>query len=277
MPELPEVELVARSLDRLLRGQRIASARLIRAGLAPDTSPRTFARLLRGAAVEGAGRRGKYILLRLDNGRTLLTHLRMTGRFLLLPRARPLPKHTHALFRLEDGRRLAFTDQRHFGLMKLARASELDGLKELRGLAPEPFSEEFTPDYLARVLSRTRRSLKSVLLDQTKVTGLGNIYASEVLFLARTNPFAAASDIPRRRAARLHRAILDVLGEAIAHGSTMNVDPEDIDSSYFGGGYQGRWRVYEREGAPCPACVAPIRRLTQAGRSTYFCPRCQRS
>ena len=176
-----------------------------------------------------------------------------------------------------DGRRLAFTDQRHFGLMKLARASELDELKELRGLAPEPFSEEFTPGYLARVLSRTRRSLKSVLLDQTKVTGLGNIYASEVLFLARTNPFAAASDIPRRRAERLHRAILDVLGEAIAHGSTMNVDPEDIDSSYFGGGYQGRWRVYEREGQPCPACATPINRITHAGRSTYFCPRCQRS
>jgi formamidopyrimidine-DNA glycosylase len=276
MPELPEVELVARALDRLLRGQRIASARLIRAGLAPDTTPRTFARLLRGAAVEGAGRRGKYILLRLDNGLVLLTHLRMTGRFLLLPEATPLPKHTHALFRLEDGHRLAFTDQRHFGLMKLARASELDGLKELRGLAPEPFSEEFTPDYLARVLSRTRRSLKTVLLDQTKVTGLGNIYASEVLFLARTNPFLMASDIPRRRAARLHRAILDVLGEAIAHGSTMNVDPEDIDSSYFGGGYQGRWRVYEREGQPCPTCAAPIRRLAHAGRSTYFCIRCQR-
>ncbi|HZT59335.1 MAG TPA: bifunctional DNA-formamidopyrimidine glycosylase/DNA-(apurinic or apyrimidinic site) lyase [Pyrinomonadaceae bacterium] len=276
MPELPEVELVARALDRLLRGQRITSARLIRAGLAPDTSPRTFARNLRGAAVESTGRRGKYILLRLDNGLALLTHLRMTGRFLLLPESKPLPRHTHALFHLDDGRRLAFTDQRHFGLMKLARASELEQLKELRGLAPEPFSEEFTPDYLARVLSRSRRALKSVLLDQTKVTGLGNIYASEVLFLARTNPSAVASELPRRRAARLHRAILDVLGEAIAHGSTMNVDPEDIDSSYFGGGHQGRWRVYEREGEPCPSCAVPIRRLTHAGRSTYFCPRCQR-
>jgi formamidopyrimidine-DNA glycosylase len=276
MPELPEVELVARALDRLLRGRRVESARLIRAGLAPGTTPRAFARTLRGATVEGVGRRGKHILARLDHGRVLLTHLRMTGRFLLLPDAKPLPKHTHALFRLEDGRRLAFTDQRHFALMKLARASELDDLKELRGLAPEPFSEEFTPEYLARVLSRTRRTLKSVLLDQTKVTGLGNIYASEVLFLARTSPFHIASKLPRRRAARLHRAILDVLGEAIVHGSTMNVDPEDIDSSYFGGGYQGRWRVYDREGQPCPACSASIRRLTHTGRSTYFCPRCQR-
>jgi formamidopyrimidine-DNA glycosylase len=276
MPELPEVELVARALDRLLRGQRINSAKLLRAGLAPESTPRLFARLLRGASVEGVGRRGKHVLVRLDNGRVLLTHLRMTGRFLLIPDARPLPKHTHALLKLDGGRRLAFTDQRHFGLMKLARASELEHLKELRDLAPEPFSAEFTPDYLARVLSRTRRALKTVLLDQTKVTGLGNIYASEVLFLARTNPFAIASQLPRRRAARLHRAILDVLAEAIAHGSTMNVDPADIDASYFGGGYAGRWRVYDREGEPCPNCGAPVRRLTHAGRSTYFCPRCQR-
>ena len=276
MPELPEVELVARALDRLLRGRRIARAELLRAGLAPESPPRTFARQLRGARVEEVGRRGKHVLFGLEGGRVLLTHLRMTGRFLLLPDAGPLPKHTHALFTLDDGRRLAFTDQRHFGLMKLARASELERLKELRGLAPEPFSDDFTPDYLAGVLARTRRALKSVLLDQTKVTGLGNIYASEVLFLARASPFAVASELPRRRVPRLHRAILEVLGEAIRHGSTMNVDPADIDASYFGGGYQGRWRVYGREGEPCPDCGASVRRLTHAGRSTYFCPRCQR-
>jgi formamidopyrimidine-DNA glycosylase len=276
MPELPEVELVARALDRLLRGRRIASAKLLRAGLAPESTPREFARLLRGAKVEEVSRRGKHILTRLDNGRVLLTHLRMTGRFLLLSDSGPLPRHTHALFKLEGGRRLAFADQRHFGLMKLARAAELEGVKELRSLAPEPFSAEFTPEYLAGVLSRTRRTLKSVLLDQTKVLGLGNIYASEVLFLARTNPFAVACELPRRRLPRLHRAVLEVLGEAIAHGSTMNVNPEDIDASYFGGGYRGRWRVYDREGEPCPNCRTPIRRLTHAGRSTYFCPRCQR-
>jgi formamidopyrimidine-DNA glycosylase len=275
MPELPEVELVARALDRLLRGQRIASAKLLRAGLAPESTPREFARRLRGVEVEEVGRRGKHVLVQLDNGRVLLTHLRMTGRFLLLSDSRPLPKHTHALFRLADGRRLAFTDQRHFGHMKLARASELPQLKELRALAPEPLSAEFTPDYLAGVLSRTRRALKSVLLDQTKVNGLGNIYASEVLFLARTNPSAVANELPRRRAARLHRAILEVLGEAIDHGAGVNVNPEDIDSSYFGGGYRGHWRVYDREGHPCPDCRAPIRRLTHAGRSTYFCPHCQ--
>jgi formamidopyrimidine-DNA glycosylase len=276
MPELPEVELVARSLDRLVSGLRIEAAKLIRPGLAPGNTPREFARSLRGAKFERVGRRGKHILAELDNGRVLITHLRMTGRFLLLPARRPLPKHTHALFRLGDGRRLAFTDQRHFGLMKVVPAESLADARELRGLAPEPFSEEFTPDYLAAVLARTRKTLKDVLLDQTKVTGLGNIYAAEVLHLARVNPFSTASRLPRRHVTRLHRAILDVLGEALAHGSTMNVDPENIDGSYFGGGgYEGRWRVYDREGEPCRKCRDPIRRATHAGRSTYFCARCQ--
>jgi formamidopyrimidine-DNA glycosylase len=276
VPELPEVELVARSLDRLVGGQVIASAKLLRPGLAPENTPREFAGALRGARVLRVGRRGKHVLAELDNGRVLITHLRMTGRFLLLPPRAPLPKHTHALFHLETGRRLAFTDQRHFGLMKVVPAELLNEARELRGLAPEPFSEEFTPGYLADVLARSGRALKDVLLDQTKVTGLGNIYAAEVLFLARANPFAPASSLPRRRVARLHRAILEVLGEALAHGSTMNVDPEDIEGSYFGGGgYNRRWRVYDREDEPCRKCRQPIRRLSHAGRSTYYCPRCQ--
>ena len=276
MPELPEVELVARSLDRLVGGLRIEAAKLIRPGLAPENTPREFARGLRGAKFEKVERRGKHILAKFDNGQILITHLRMTGRFLLLPARKALPKHTHALFRLGDGRRLAFTDQRHFGLMKVLPAARLADARELRGLAPEPFSEEFTPDYLAAVLARTRRTLKDVLLDQTKVTGLGNIYAAEVLHLARANPFSTASHLQRRQVRRLHQAILHVLGEALAHGSTMNVDPENIDGSYFGGGgYNGRWRVYDREGEPCPKCKDPIRRITHAGRSTYFCARCQ--
>ncbi|MCA1618839.1 MAG: bifunctional DNA-formamidopyrimidine glycosylase/DNA-(apurinic or apyrimidinic site) lyase [Acidobacteria bacterium] len=277
MPELPEVELVARSLERLVGGRVFASAKLLRPGLAPENTPREFARRLRGARVERVGRRGKHILAEFDNGQVLITHLRMTGRFLLLPERGALPKHTHALFTLDEGRRLAFTDQRHFGLMKVVRAEHLAEARELRGLAPEPFSEEFTPDYLARALARTRRGLKDVLLDQAKVTGLGNIYAAEVLFLAGLDPFAPAAGLAPRRVARLHRAILDVLGEALAHGSTMNVDPEDIDGSYFGGGgFSGRWRVYDREDEPCQTCGSAIARVSHAGRSTYFCPRCQR-
>ena len=276
MPELPEVELVARALDRHLAGRRIERARLLRPRLAPETPPRAFALGLRGARVESVARRGKHVLFHLDLPRVLVAHLRMTGRFLLLPEGRPLPAHTHALFLLDDGRRLAFSDQRHFGMMKLVAREELHVAKGLAGLAPEPFSQDFTPGYLRAALARSRRTLKETLLDQTKVTGLGNIYAAEALFLARISPFARAAGLDARRAARLHRAILEVLSEAIAHGSTMNVDPENIDGSYFGGSYEGRWRVYDREGHPCPACGACVRRLAHAGRSTYFCPRCQK-
>jgi formamidopyrimidine-DNA glycosylase len=276
MPELPEVELVARSLERLVAGRRILAARLLRERLAPDTPPRTFARLLRGAQITAVGRRGKHILAHLDNGRVLITHLRMTGRFLYLPPAAPLPKHTHALFELDDARRLVFTDQRHFGMMKVVPAAELHETKELRSLAPEPFSDEFTPAYLRAALARSRRTLKETLLDQKRVLGLGNIYAAEVMFLARVNPFTTAAQLSKARVPRLHRAILEVLGESLALGSTMNVDPENIDGSYYGGSYEGRWRVYDREGKPCPACRASIRRVAHAGRSTFYCPRCQR-
>jgi formamidopyrimidine-DNA glycosylase len=276
MPELPEVELVARALSNLVTGHKILAAELLRPRLVPDSTPREFARRLRGARIETVGRRGKHILIMLDRALVLVAHLRMTGRFLYLPLEAPLPKFTHAVLYLDDERRLVFSDQRHFGMMKIVPLAQLYETKELRALAPEPFSDEFTPAYLHAALSRSRRTLKETLLDQTRVTGLGNIYAAEVMFLARTNPFTVASELSRRRVPRLHRAILDVLTESISHGSTLNVDPENIEGSYYGGSYEGRWRVYDREGEPCVKCGARIRRVSHAGRSTYFCPRCQR-
>ncbi len=276
MPELPEVELVARALDKLTTGRRILAAELLRPRLAPDTSPRSFARLLKNARIKSVGRRGKHLLLMLDNDRVLIAHLRMTGRFLYLQPEAPLPKFSHAVFYLDNERRLVFSDQRHFGMMKIVPRAILEETRELRALAPEPFSESFTPDYLHTALSGSRRTLKETLLDQRRVTGLGNIYAAEAMFLARVNPFGIASQLSRRRVPRLHRAILDIFRESLAHGSTLKVDPENIDGSYYGGGYEGRWRVYDREGEPCHICGARIRRLAHAGRSTYFCPRCQR-
>ena len=276
MPELPEVELVARALGGLITNRRILAAELLRARLAPETTPAEFACLLRGARIESVGRRGKHIIIALDSALVLIVHLRMTGRFLYLPAEAPLPKHTHAIFYLDKERRLVFSDQRHFGMMKIVAASQLDETRELRRLAPEPFSEEFTPDYLRRALARSRRTLKETLIDQTRVNGLGNIYAAEVLFLARANPFQIASTFSKRRVPRLHHAILDVLSDSISHGSTLNVDPENIEGSYYGGSYEGQWRVYDREDEPCPACGASIRRVSHRGRSTYFCPRCQR-
>jgi formamidopyrimidine-DNA glycosylase len=276
VPELPEVEHVARALDKLVGGRRVEEAELLRPRLAPECAPEDFAARLSGARVTGVGRRGKHVLVGFDNALTLIVHLRMTGRFLLLPESRELPKHTHALFRLDDRRNLAFADQRHFGLMKLCPTDALREAKELRALAPEPFSDEFTAAYLASALARSRRALKETLLDQTKVCGLGNIYAAEALHLARANPFAPAADFPRRRVPHLRRSILEVLSESIAHGSTMNADPENIEGGYFGGPYEGRWRVYGRGGEPCRKCRSTVGRATQSGRSTFYCPKCQR-
>lgn len=276
MPELPEVELVAKSLDRLVRDRRIASADLIREKLTPEHSVAEFAELLAGATIRFVHRRGKHVLIDLSNERTLIVHLRMSGRFMLLAAERELPKFSHAIFHLEDDTRLVFQDQRHFGMMKIVETSRLFEAKELAKLAPEPFSDEFSPEYFRRVLKTSKRSIKEFLLDQTKVLGLGNIYASEAMFLARVNPRVSADKLSRPKARALFETARFVLEESIGHGSTLNVDPENIDGSYYGGAYEDRWRVYDREGEACMDCAEPIRRIVQGGRSTYFCPKCQR-
>ncbi len=276
MPELPEVELVAKSLDKLVKGRLILAAELLRERLAPETSPADFAGKLKNARINFVHRRGKHILFDLDNAQTLITHLRMSGRFMLLPLERELPKYTHAVFYLEDETRLIFQDQRHFGFMKIIETANVSEAKEIKKLAPEPFSEGFSPRYFRNSLELSRKSLKEFLLDQTKVCGLGNIYASEAMFLARVNPQIPANEVSAKKANVLHKKIREVLSESISHGSTLNINPENIDGSYYGGGYEERWRVYARENESCVNCRTPIKRLKQAGRSSYFCPKCQK-
>jgi formamidopyrimidine-DNA glycosylase len=275
MPELPEVEHVVRALRASIKGQRILSAQLKLARIAPELSSSQFARKLRHARVNAVSRRGKYILIELDNNRVLLTHLRMTGKFVALTVDQNLPPHAHVIFYLDDDRRLVFCDMRQFGRMLVVATSRLKDTRQLSELAPEPLSAEFSVDYLQAVLARSQRSIKQLLLDQTKVLGLGNIYAAEALFLARISPFAVPARLSKQRVIRLHAAIRQILHEAIEGGSTLRIDLEDEGSSYIGSS-ERFWRVYEREGEPCVVCGARIRRVTQGGRSTYYCPRCQR-
>jgi formamidopyrimidine-DNA glycosylase len=276
MPELPEVELVAKSLNKLVSARKIIVAELLRERLAPYNPPTEFAEKLKNTQINFVHRRGKHILFDLNNGQTLISHLRMSGRFQLLPIEYDLPKFTHAVFYFEDETRLVFSDQRHFGFMKIVETVDLFEAKELKNLAPEPFSENFSPKYFRETLKTSKRHLKEFLLDQTKVLGLGNIYASEAMFLARVNPQIPANEISTKKANVLFEKIRDVLAESIAHGSTLNVNPENIDGSYYGGGYESSWRVYDREKNPCVKCRTDIKRLKQAGRSTYFCPMCQK-
>lgn len=276
MPELPEVELVTRFLRKLVNGRQIVSADLIRERLAPDTPPKEFARYLSDARIIRIDRRGKHILINLDNDRTLVTHLRMSGRFMMLSSDDEDPRFSHAIFYFEDGQRLVFQDQRHFGFMRVAPTLGVAELPEIKKLAPEPFAEEFSAEYLYRSLRISNRAIKEFLIDQSRVCGLGNIYASEALFLAKIHPAKRSNTLSKPRTALLHAAIRDILTEAIDTGSTLNVDPADSDSAYYGGEYERYWRVYGREGLSCVVCGVEIRRLKQGGRSTYFCPACQK-
>jgi len=275
MPELPEVEHVVRALRPIVTGRRILAAELNLKRIAPEISRGSFNRRLRNALITGVGRRGKYILFELERGQTLTTHLRMTGKFVSLTADESLPPYAHVVFYLDDERRLVFCDMRQFGRMRLIRdAGRLP--KELATLAPEPLSDEFTENYFLETLSRSRRSLKQLLLDQTRVLGLGNIYAVEALFLAGINPLKAANRLSKPRARKLYQAIRQILHEAIEAGSTLRIDLSDGNSSYIGTS-ERFWRVYEREGEPCVNCGTGIRRIVHGGRSTYYCPRCQKN
>lgn len=274
MPELPEVEQIVRALTQAVMGRRILAADLRLKRTAPGISAGAFDRKLRNSVITAVNRRGKYILIELDSEQVLTTHLRMTGKFVCTTSDETLPPYAHVVFHLDNDRCLIFCDMRQFGRMRILPAKKLGNARELSTLAPEPFSESFSVDYFSNTLSRSRRSLKQLLLDQTKVLGLGNIYAAEALFLARINPFKSAASLSKRRAFRLHQAIRDVLREAVDAGSTLKIDLADGNGVYFETP-ERFWRVYEREGEACVNCKTRIRRVVHAGRSTYYCPRCQ--
>jgi formamidopyrimidine-DNA glycosylase len=276
MPELPEVELVCRALAKVLRGRSIVAAKVSLPRIVRPDRPSKFARILRNVPVGPIARRAKHILIPVGEADILVAHLGMTGRFVLLAPDDSLPVHTHAVFYLDNERRLVFSDPRQFGHLGLVAVNKLSDYPPLKGLGPEPLSREFDSEYLHGAFATTRRALKEVLLDQRKVAGLGNIYAAEAMFIARINPFIPANSLGRKRLEHLQTAIKLILNESISHGSTMNVDPEGVESAYFSGGFNGRWRVYDREGFPCSKCGATVRRVFQAGRSTYYCPRCQK-
>ena len=195
MPELPEVEIVTSALNTLISGRKILFAKLLREKLAHRETSLSFEEKLKNSKVNRVRRRGKHILFELDNKRTLITHLRMSGRFQLFDADHEDPKFTHAAFYLENDERLIFSDQRHFGFMQIVNTSQLAQTKEIASLAPEPFSEEFSEDYLIKTLKSSTRRVKEFILDQTKVCGLGNIYAAEALFLSRIHPLKPANRV----------------------------------------------------------------------------------
>jgi len=282
MPELPEVETVMRGLQARLEGRRIARVAVHRADLRWKL-PINLAERLTGAHVVGFLRRGKYILMRLAGGDSVLLHLGMSGRMVLSPigsNTRPeTTPHEHLVLETDDGWRLGFVDPRRFGSVDLVPTAQEARHRLLAELGPEPLDAAFTAASLSAALESKRTPIKAALLDQKIVAGLGNIYVCEALFRARLSPLRSAHTVPGVRATRLVPAIQETLREAIAAGGSSLRDYVQPDGEL--GYFQHAWKVYGREGEPCercpgkPACTG-ARRVTQSGRSTFYCPRTQR-
>lgn len=272
MPELPEVETIRRSLAPRLLGRKIERLEVFLPKAVSGLPPDDAARRLAGQVIGGLRRRGKYLLLEMASGDCLAFHLRMTGRLVLKEGKEPREPHTHLVFTLAGGNELRYVDMRKFGgFHYLTPGAEVPrGLAEL---GPEPLSGGFTPEILERILSGRRGPLKSVLLDQRRLAGIGNIYADEILHRAGLRPERAADSLNPAEIARLHGKIREVLAEGIAHRGTTRRDYVDGDGRP--GEYQERLRVYGRSGNSCPGCGTPIERTVVGGRGTHYCPRCQ--
>lgn len=283
MPELPEVETVRRGLEPVMAGRVIERAQVNR----PDLRwpfPGRMAERLTGARIEGLRRRSKYILADLSTGETLLIHLGMSGRMLIsgatvgeFHHPHPVPaKHDHVVFDMEGGARVTFNDARRFGAMDLMPTATTEAHPLLAVLGPEPLGNDFHADYLADRLRGRATPIKSALLDQHLVAGLGNIYVCEVLFRAGIHPARLAREVTEEEAQRLVPLIRDVLAEAIEAGGSSLKDYRQADGEL--GYFQHCFRVYDRAGQICatPGCGTTLQRIVQSGRSSFFCPTCQR-
>lgn len=273
MPELPEVETVRRGLEMTLKGAVIHKVTLRRKDLRIPF-PKGLTETLESRQITGIGRRAKYLLFALDSDDTLIAHLGMSGRFSVEPQTpKAFASHDHAVFVLEDGRAVIYNDVRRFGLMALVKTDRISQHPLLSELGPEPLGRDFTPAYLKEELARRRSPIKTALMDQSLVVGVGNIYASEALFLAGIDPRKPAKSVAFM-AKELVGTIRRVLGDAIASGGSSLRDFLHVsgETGYF----QHHFNVYGRKGQRCFACHHPIRIVRQSGRSTFFCAHCQK-
>jgi len=282
MPELPEVETVRRGLLPAMKGRRFAVVRARRRDLRRPL-PRGFTQALTGARVTDLTRRSKYILAHLDTGRVLVIHLGMSGRVTVYKRKAAAPRpgpHDHVIFEMTGGPVIYYTDPRRFGAMDLVGADELESHRLFRALGPEPLGNQFSAPVLAAALKGKTTPIKAALMDQRVVAGLGNIYVSEALFHAGLSPKRQAGTVQGGRAEKLVRAIRRVLTAAIEAGGSSLRDHRQATGEL--GYFQHNWAVYGREGEACPGCTCDpaktggIRRITQGGRSTFYCATQQR-
>lgn len=271
MPELPEVETTVRGLAGVLDGARLARVETRRAGLRRPF-PADLVQVMTGAVVTGLGRRAKYGLIHLDRGQTMIFHLGMSGRWRIEPAS--LGPHDHLVIETDSGARLALCDPRRFGSVDLVETAQVVDWPAFTALGPEPLGEELDAAGLKVALAGRKAAIKLMLLDQRIVAGLGNIYVCEALFRAGIDPRKAAGAASGQALARLVPQIKDVIAEAIEAGGSSLRDYARPDGEL--GYFSKRFDVYDREGQPCSRCGAAVKRFAQGGRSTWYCPKCQK-
>ena len=274
MPELPEVETIRRDLEQVLPGRTFTDVKINYNGSIKEPSAYAIKKGLPGRQVDFIDRRGKYLLFYLHDSTVMVIHLRMTGRLLLFRDMPALDKHSHVIFTFDNHACLIFHDIRKFGTIYWLPEKRLDIVKGLSALGPEPLTEEFNTNYLYRTAKKRRGQIKGMLLNQSIVAGLGNIYCDEALFLAGIRPDRNSDSISAEECAKLCRAIKEVLKKAIEKRGTTRSDYRDALGNY--GLFQNHLQVYGRTGKPCLACGSMLVRKKIAGRSSHFCPQCQK-
>ena len=272
MPELPEVETIVNDLRPMIEGRRFSGVSIYCPEMAHQSSVAELKRRLQGQVIKEIARRGKYLIFRLGSGEALIIHLRMTGSLLLNRKgespAEPSP-YVRAVFSLDNGMELLFTDRRKLGTISLVKAEN----EVLGKLGPEPFAPDFTPQVLAKRLNSRKAPIKAVLCDQEVIAGIGNMYADEALFFARIHPLREANSLSQEEIKRLHRAIQEVLAKAIGNGGASISDYRRPTGEK--GTQQYDFYAAHRGGQTCKVCATPIERIAVRNRGTYFCPKCQ--
>lgn len=274
MPELPEVEVIRRYLDEAVRGLVITDVEILRPQQIEHPAPAAFKKLVTGQTIAGFARRGKYLCLHFVSGSRVFFHLRMTGSLVYEPSGKTADPYARVIFSLSDGGLLVFADVRTFGRLYGLRADESDALlKGLAALGPEPLSTDFSSAYLAEAVRGRKQPIKSFLLDQRRVAGIGNIYADEALFCARIFPGRPAESLTEAECQRLQASVQKVLQDGLKDGGTTFRDYRNGEGGH--GHHQEHLCVYHREGQPCRVCGVRIEKFTLGGRGTHFCPHCQ--
>jgi formamidopyrimidine-DNA glycosylase len=277
MPELPEVETIRRGLDREVTGKRIKSVEVhgLRS-IRRHKNKKEFIGRLEGTKIAAVGRRGKFLVFRLDSGDRLIAHLRMSGQLLRAQAKDPMPKHTHVVVTFTQGGQLRYVDPRTFGELFVGTGDDIaEQMPELAELGFDPVDEPMSWVVFGELLLRRRQKLKTILLDQTFMAGLGNIYSDEILFHAGLRYDRTPDTLSSMEIRRLYRSVIEVMHEAVKHrGSTLS-DQQYVDVFGRPGNYQLEHQVYDREGQPCRRCRTPIVRVKFQQRSTFFCPHCQ--